>query len=85
MAAKIFRLPGMWRRRKQVDLRNGIVHCQVSSRRLQFPKYGSKLSEGTFLIIDVMTTTEDEKSRKLCEIVVTKEDLLAVLNHLPEK
>ena len=85
MAAKIFRLPGMWKRRKQVDLRKGIVHCQVSGRRLQFPKYGSKLKDRTFLVIDVMSTDQDDKVRKLCEVVVTKEDLLAVLNQLPEK
>jgi hypothetical protein len=85
MSEKITRLPGMWRRRRQVDLRRGIVHCQVSGRRLQFPKYGSKLDEGTFLIIDVLSTNENGKTRKLCEVVLTKEDLLAVINQLPEK
>jgi hypothetical protein len=85
MAAKIYTLPGMWKRRKQVDLRRGVVHCQVSGRRLQFPKHGSKLKDGTFLVIEVMTTNEDSKVRRLCEVVVTKEDLLAVLKHLPEK
>jgi hypothetical protein len=35
------------------------------------------------MAIDVMTTDADGKDRKLCELVLAREDLLLVLNRMP--
>ena len=32
-----------------------------------------------------MTTKEDRKDRKLCELVLAREDLLQILNRIPVK
>jgi hypothetical protein len=43
------------------------------------------LKDGTFLVIEVMTTNEESKVRRICELVVTKEDLLAGAETSAEK
>jgi hypothetical protein len=80
--AKITRLPSMQRRRRRIDLNEGLVRCQVSSRWLKFAAQGHKLPEGTFLIVDVMTSPDNLKPRKLCELVLTREDLMHVLERV---
>jgi hypothetical protein len=76
---KLCRFPGRWARQKRVDINQHIARCQVSQRWLQFPGAGSRFSEGTFLAVDVMTLGGDEKPRKLCEMVLLKEELESIL------
>ena len=56
--------------------------CQVSERWLQFPKTATALHDGDFMIVDVMTMGSDEKERKLCELVLTKQDLMRMLEQV---
>ncbi|MFP3569970.1 hypothetical protein [Paraburkholderia sp. SIMBA_030] len=37
------------------------------------------------MTIDVMTLGDDDQPRKLCELVLEKEDLIAMLEHVPNK
>ncbi|MGH7183616.1 MAG: hypothetical protein ACREJN_16795, partial [Nitrospiraceae bacterium] len=56
------------------------VRCTVSGRWLQFPKQGSiYCEEGELMRLHVMTEGRDEKDRIICELVVTREDLLRVI------
>ncbi|WAC08066.1 MAG: hypothetical protein OS130_02405 [Thermodesulfobacteriota bacterium] len=82
---KITRFPGCKERRRRLNLAEGRVSCQVSSRWLQFPENATALSDGTYLVVNVMTLTPEEKERKICELVLLKEDLLAILEKLPTK
>lgn len=79
MNDNIRRLPGMQNRRRRLDISTGIVRCQVSDRWLQFPRSGPHEQRGTLLVVDVMTAGRDDEGRKLCELILTKQDLLAVL------
>ena len=57
----------------------------VSGRWLQFPeKSAGHFGGGEFIALDVMTEGEDEKPRKLCGLVVTRKDLLRVINAIKE-
>ena len=61
----------------------GDVRCQVSGRWLRFHPDSSRLTDGEFITVDVMTTVEtesDSRDRKLCELIVTREDLTRALD-----
>lgn len=79
----IKRFPMNTERRRRLNLRRMVVPCQVSSRWLKFPKISSRLRDGEYLQVQVMTSTLDddlnEKERTLCELVLVKEELLAIL------
>lgn len=52
----------------------------VSSRWIQFSAEGStKLSEGEAISLWVMTEGVDGEPRKLCELIVTREDLMSAI------
>lgn len=70
-------------RRRRTYLNKGRAPCQVSGRWLQFPERAGEYSDGTFLTIDVMTENVDGNQRKLCELVLVKEDLLELLARIP--
>ena len=72
-----------WSQRLKNKLGRYAVPCQVSERWLQFPEQSSNMKQdGEWLCIDVMTRNQNDKARKLCELVVTKEDLLKVLESI---
>jgi hypothetical protein len=58
------------------------VPCIVSNRWLQFAESGAgPYREGEYIRVDVMTNTGDTP-RKICELVVTREDLLRAINNV---
>ena len=82
MAAKIHRLPGMGKRRRRIDLGKRIARCHVSSRWLQFPEHARQLDEGALMLVNVMTNAGDGKPRKICELVLSHEDLVHILQRM---
>ncbi|NPT44860.1 hypothetical protein GNZ12_26795 [Paraburkholderia sp. 1N] len=85
MNDNIRRFPRPTANRKRLDLNTGMVRCEVSSRWLQFPDTATAFTSGTLMCIDVMTLGEDDQPRKLCELVLSKEDLIAMLDRVPVK
>ena len=84
MSEKITKFPITYsQRRKNI---NGplCVECQVSGRTLQFHEQSHVCASGEFITIDVMAMQmeDDKPARKICELIVTKEDLLDALNHV---
>lgn len=79
MANKIEHFPRGEARRTRLNLRKHRVACQVSERWLQFPQTAQQLQGGDFMMIDVMTIGANDTDRKLCELVLTKQDLLNML------
>lgn len=78
----ITKFPNHQQRRALRNLKNGIVACQVTGRWLQFPEKASDVGGQGFMAIDVMTPGSGEEPRKICELVLTKEDLLAMLSKI---
>jgi hypothetical protein len=80
---KIKRFPYSTERARRLNSRKRIIPCQISSRWLKFPEKMHVYSEESYLSIDVMTTIKNEnnetKDKKLCEIVLLKEDLIKLL------
>ena len=58
------------------------AECQVSSRWLQFPETAQTVGGGSFMFVDVMTLTADENEKKICQLVLAKEDLLDILRRI---
>jgi hypothetical protein len=64
-----------WRNR----LGKRAVPCVVSDRWLQFPEKSDRLKGDHVMFVDVMTRADGGNVRKICQICITKEDLLAAL------
>jgi len=79
------RFPTSKEKRKRRDLNAGKVTCQVSGRWLQFPEHAHDVGGEGFMMVDVMTVDQNDNPRKLCELVLTKEDLEAMLLRIPTK
>ena len=69
-----------WHKQLKKTLGDFAVPCMVSERWIQFSSEGSaKLSEGEYLTLWVMTRGADDQPKKLCELIVTREDLQGAL------
>ncbi|MFJ1470086.1 hypothetical protein [Massilia orientalis] len=79
--------PSLYERVHLAKLMEGRVDCAVSGRWLQFPATAQEVEMGgctqELMFVSVMTTNEDHKDRKLCELVLAREDLLHILNRMP--
>lgn len=67
----------------RLNEKNGKLECEVSCRWLQFPKASDKFSEIEYICLDVMTLGASDKGRKLCELILDKQQLLKMLKELP--
>ena len=78
---KLIKFPISYSQRIKNQMGKGYVPCMVSERWIQFPsKSGGNFSAGEYIEISVMTMGHDEKPRKLCDLVVTKEDIIRAIN-----
>lgn len=67
---------------------NRYVPCQVSGRGIKFPSESSwQGTEGEFIKLDIITHTSSYENppSKICELVVTREDLERALNAVKKK
>jgi len=75
---KRIQIGSMTRRRNQLG--RFAVPCMVSDRWNEFaPSSGGHFQDGEFIPIDVMTDTSGN-SRKICSLIVAREDLMRVLD-----
>jgi hypothetical protein len=79
----VTRIPITWHKRLKNKLGKGAVPCMVSGRWLQFPaESGGIFQEGEYIVMNVMTIDSNDKERKLCELAVTREDLLGAISSI---
>ena len=79
---KITRFPIKGDQRWKNRLGKRAAACIVSMRWLQFPEKSTALRDGHFMFVDVMTSTDGNDARKLCQLCISKEDLLAALGEV---
>lgn len=81
--------PPVSERLRLADVMEGKATCQVSGRWLQFPEKAQTVGNGygtaSFMFVDVMTKNSDDVEKKICELVLTKEDLLDILKRITVK
>lgn len=69
-----------WWKRYKAKLGAFAVPCIVSNRWIEFSQGGSaRLEDGEAVTIHIMTQGADDKPRRLCEMVILREDLLSAL------
>jgi hypothetical protein len=84
MAKNIIKFPAGNARRRRKKTGKGIVPCMETERWLQFPDESSGYFEqGEFIEVAVMTySPTKERPRKICDLLVTREDLLTAINSI---
>lgn len=84
MSNKIVKIPISYSQRRKNILGHLAVECQVSGRYLKFHEKSSILQEGEFITVDIMSAPieDDKKPHKICELIITREDLLEALKHV---
>ena len=84
MNEKVTRFPITYSERRKNMVGPLCVECQVSGRYLRFHEKSDIVQAGEFITVDVMAMQmdEDKPSKKICELIVTREDLLNALKHI---
>jgi hypothetical protein len=82
------KLPGWAERRRQANIIEGEADCHVSNRWLQFGRIAQENHDGDggfdeLLFVDVMTKNHEGTPRKICELVLDRQELLAILSRMP--
>ena len=74
--SKVVKFPVSYSQRIRNTMGKGYVPCEVSSRWLQFTENsGGFFSTGEYIGVNVMTLDQNEKPRKICNLILTREDL----------
>jgi hypothetical protein len=82
---KVVRIPVSVDQRHRNTVGPGYVPCMVSDRWLRFPKQsGGHFGGGEYIAADVMTGSPEEHPRRLCELIVTREDLLRAISSVTD-
>lgn len=82
---KIIKFPVNYSQRIKNQMGKGYVPCVVSGRWLQFPKKScGRFHDGEYIEVSVMTTGADDKPKKLCDLIITREDILNALSSVEE-
>ena len=80
---KVQRIAVSWKQRWRNRMGNQAVQCQVSNRWLQFPEGAGTGTDGEdWMIVDVMTLDSNEQPKKICELVLSRADILQTLEHV---
>ena len=83
MNNNIVRFPKRSGDRKRLEAKEGKLSCEVSERWIKFPSASEKFDDIEYLSLDVMTRGSNDKDRKLCEIIIDKQQLLKMVAELP--
>lgn len=78
----LVRIPITYKQRKINEYGKGYVPCEVSERWIQFPE---EITDERYIPLEVMTNGAENSARKLCELIVSKEDLLRAINSIEIK
>lgn len=81
MSKKVISFPITYDERIRNQMGPGYVPCQVSGRWLQFPKNSGWVGDrGEFMFTDIMTAGQNGEPRKICSLLLKKDDILRAVN-----
>jgi hypothetical protein len=75
-------------RQQRVRLANVMENraiCEVSSRWLQFSESATLVGGEPLLFVDVMTLNSDDQEKKICQLVLSKDELQLILGRVAVK
>ncbi|AKA70151.1 hypothetical protein [Clostridium scatologenes] len=82
---KVVKIPIDYKQRKINEYGQGYVPCEVSNRWLQFADESNLCQGGEFIGVDVMTLGSDEQPKKICQLIINREDIIRALNSVVPK
>lgn len=86
MNDKIIKFPITYSKRKKNKLGPLTLACEVSGRLVKFHDKSSNCKGGEFIYLEVFPEKDpdnpNKKQRRICELVLTREDLLKALEHI---
>ena len=82
MKNKITKIPISYDTRLKNQLGKGAVPCLVSERWLKFSTESSLLQDGEYVSVDVMTKDKNDNQRKICELIIKKEDIVDAIQSI---
>ena len=72
--------------RQKNEMGPGFVPCMISERWIQFPEVSTgHFGGGEFIEISIMTKNSKGKQREICNLIVTREDLLSALSAVKDR
>jgi hypothetical protein len=80
--SKVTRFPMNSDKRRKNRLGRFAVPCRVTDRWLQFAPTSRGDHRTQWMTIDVMTGGYDDGNRKICQLIITREDLDEVLERV---
>ena len=86
MSDKVIKFPITRHQRRKNQLGPLSLECEISGRLVHFYEKLNKCKGGEFIFLEVFPAQDSEnpnkKSRRICELVLTREDLLKALEHI---
>ncbi len=82
MDNKIIKIPINREQRLINEHGQGYVPCEVSGRWLQFPNESQVVDGKELMFVDVMTYDINQNIRKICNLCLSREDILRALNNI---
>src|SRR5262249_5170658 len=76
---KVVRFPIKSSERWKNRLGKRAAACLVTDRWLQFPENSEPLPDGDYMFINVMTRPDGENVRRICQLCVSKQDLIRAI------
>ena len=61
------------------------VNCLLSDKWLRFGETSTPLDLGEACVVDVMQAKEDDTDERICQLIITKEELLDVLKQIKRR
>jgi hypothetical protein len=72
------------KRRIKEDRENRVLRCEVSERWIQLPIVTDLTGNNIdYMRLEVMTNGNNDKPRKLCELIVNRTELVELLKEIP--
>lgn len=82
--ADIIRMPISYLERKKNEMGIGYVPCQISTRYFKVESI-ELVGDKNFIMLDVMTENEEHEHKKICQMVISVEDLNTAINEVANK
>lgn len=86
MSDKVIRFPITYSQRRRNQLGPLSIGCEISGRILKFNDKSHNCKVGDLIYLEIFPAEDpenpDKKPRRICELVLTREDLLKALEHI---
>lgn len=81
--SEVIKIPISYSERKKNEMGKGYVPCQISTRYLRLKRI-DVVGDDDWISLDVMTENDNHEHKKICEMIISKEDLYTAIKEIEE-